>query len=211
MTAVSADGYALSVVCDGCGRTVRRTGVVLATWAPTWAHLREGGWIGSSLSVGDHYCSLCQASYANDAGAAVRHRIRRAADGCGQWLPVEDVDGVAVLVLGGELDVRTDAAVEDALARAAEVSNLLLLSMANVNLIDSTIIGTMVDAHRRVEATGGRLALLNPPTRVQRILNVLGLAELFPVFKDLDEALAQLRAGTKPGGPPRRRVEGTGR
>ena len=211
MTAVSADGYALSVVCDGCGRTVRRTGAVLATWEPTWAHLRDGGWTGSSLSVGDHYCGSCQPSNTDDAGAAVRHRTRPAADGCGQRLPVDDVDGVAVLVLGGELDVRTDAAVEDALARAAAVSNLLLLSMANVNLIDSTIIGTMVNAHRRVEATGGRLALLNPPTRVQRILNVLGLAELFPVFKDLDQAVAQLRAGTKPGGPPHRHAEGPGR
>ena len=40
---------------------------------------------------------------------------------------------------------------------------------------------------------------------------VLGLAELFPVFKDLDEALAQLSAGTKTRTPGCRHAEGASR
>jgi anti-anti-sigma factor len=208
MTAVSADGYALSVVCDGCGWTVRRNAAVLGTWESAWAQLREGGWTGSSLSVGGHHCGSCRRSSADDDSSTLRPLIQPTAEGRDQRLPVEDVDGVMVLVVGGELDLRIDAAFGYALARAADVSDLLLLSMANVDLIDSTIIGTMVRAHRRVEAAGGRLALLNPPSRVQRILNLLGLAEMFPVFKDLDEALTHMRAGTMACGPWRQHEGG---
>jgi anti-anti-sigma factor len=193
MTAISADGRALSVVCDGCGMTVRHLDIAAGRWDPAWSLMRDRGWTGSSLAVGAHYCARCQLSDDDDLRPhrpSVHPALSPGREG---WLSVEQVDGVAVLSIGGECDIRVDAAFSYALARAADTTERVLLGMANVDLIDSTIIRTLVRAQQRLAADGGVLALLQPPPRVRRILDVLGLAELFPVYTDLDEALARMR------------------
>jgi anti-sigma B factor antagonist len=193
MTAISMDGRALSIVCDRCGRTEQQLTDSTPTWQTAWAKLRLCGWSGSAMSVGDHYCDTCGPPEP-DGGLVVRVHLHPAMhDLHNSWLSVHDVDGVVVVAVAGELDLRVDADFNYALARAVESSDRLLLSMANVDLIDSTIIRTMVRAVQSVQATGGRLALLQPPARVRRILDVLGLTEIFPIFTDLDDALNHLR------------------
>jgi len=193
LTAVSADGVALSLVCDGCGRIERlnerddewRQDV--PQWDLMWPQLQRAGWRGSPLAVGQHYCPLCQVP-AQHADSAV---IVTPPHG---WMSLGEVDGIPVLALGGDLDLAIDAAFTDALDDAVAPvppaeGRHVLLSMANVNMVDSTVLGTMVRFQQRLAAAGGVLALVSPPARVRRVLEVLGLAEVFPVYPDLESAV----------------------
>jgi anti-sigma B factor antagonist len=190
VTAVSVDGVALSLVCDGCGRIVQHLDDTARQWDVAWPQMQRAGWTGSPVSVGEHYCPRCR-----PPEHAKRHGGTSVVARASGWLSVGEVDGIAVLALGGDLDLTSDAALAAALGEAIATSRHVLLSMANVDLVDSTVLGTMVRYQQRLAASGGILGLVAPPVRVRRVLDVLGLAEVFAVYPDLESAVRVL------GGP----------
>lgn len=60
MTAVpSPDGQSLSLVCDGCGRTVPDIESPVQQWRVVWAVVSRTGWGGSRNAIGPHICPQC--------------------------------------------------------------------------------------------------------------------------------------------------------
>ncbi len=55
----------------------------------------------------------------------------------------------------------------------------IVLDLEAVEGVDSSGIGELVFALRRVSAAGGRLTLLKPPAKVRRFLAATGLSALF--------------------------------
>jgi anti-anti-sigma factor len=81
-----------------------------------------------------------------------------------------DVDGV--LVLEGELDAHSSAALAEQLQREPQTS---VLDLAGVTFIDSSGLRVLVEAHQARESEGG-LVLRSPSSAVQRLLEISGLA-----------------------------------
>ncbi|HKP19538.1 MAG TPA: STAS domain-containing protein [Gaiellaceae bacterium] len=106
--------------------------------------------------------------------------------------PVEGVDrrnGTVVVRLAGELDLYNSGEVGETLTQVAgESPDRVVVDLGEVSFIDSTALGTLVEARKHVQ--DGRLLLASPAPEVRRALEVSGLLALFAVHDSLDDALA---------------------
>jgi anti-sigma B factor antagonist len=87
----------------------------------------------------------------------------------------------ATLTLAGEADLAVAEAIFDqgAAALAQDSVTALVIDLAQLTFIDSTSISALVRLHNLVEESGQTVALARVPARVQRILQIAGLAEVF--------------------------------
>jgi anti-sigma B factor antagonist len=96
---------------------------------------------------------------------------------------VEDRDDGSrtVVRLVGEADVTTAALAEVLGAEAAKKPRLLVVDMSGLTFIDSAALHEIVQAHRKLRADGGLLALAGPSRSVARILQLSAIDQVIPV------------------------------
>ena len=101
-----------------------------------------------------------------------------------------DVDGCAVLVAAGEIDLWTSPGLREALADALHRSDRVIVDLARVRFLDSTGMAVMVEALRRDDHRhDGALCLVGPAGVVARALEVTGLAKIFRVYPSVEQAV----------------------
>ncbi len=66
----------------------------------------------------------------------------------------------------------------------------VLLDLEGINYMDSTGIGELVGYLGRFQERKRRLVLVRPSDRIRRLLDVVQLGELFPIYADMEAALA---------------------
>jgi anti-anti-sigma factor len=102
---------------------------------------------------------------------------------------VEVLNGSVVVRLGGELDLynadEVRAALGEAIARSPE---RLVVDMSEVEFVDSTALGVLIEARSKLGRDALALAALKADTR--RTLQVSGLDRHLRVHDTVDEALA---------------------
>ena len=69
----------------------------------------------------------------------------------------------------------------------------VLVDMSGIDNVDSTGLGELVGYLQRFEKEGRRLALLRPHRRILSLLKLTRLDEIFPIFEDRVEAIAELK------------------
>lgn len=104
-------------------------------------------------------------------------------------LGVESLDGAVVVRLGGELDLHNASVVREALFRIADDAPArLVVDLSQVEFIDSTALGVLVETRTRL--TNRRALLLaSPQLETKRALAVSGLDRHLPVHESLEDAL----------------------
>ena len=101
---------------------------------------------------------------------------------------IDAVDGAVVVRLAGELDLYNADEVRAALAEAIERSpQRIVIDMADVEFVDSTALGVLIEARSKLGRDGLALAALQLDTR--RTLQVSGLDRHLPVHDSVDDAL----------------------
>ena len=107
--------------------------------------------------------------------------------------PVKEIarNGDAVVVrLGGELDLYNAHLVRDALLESLEEApQRLVVDLAGVRFIDSTALGVLIEASRRLPDRRAFL-LASPGLETRRALHVSGLDRHFALHDSVDAALA---------------------
>lgn len=102
------------------------------------------------------------------------------------------VDGTKALVtVRGEIDLATQAdfrAVLSDLVVSGQIN--LSIDLSGVEFIDSTGLGALIGARRRVHAFNGSLRLLSPSDPVMKVFSVTGLNRVF----DIEEAATDAEA-----------------
>lgn len=88
----------------------------------------------------------------------------------------------------GELDLSTVERLQEALIRAADDHDQILICLESCDFIDSTGISAIVQAHNQLEKEGKRVAVYGPQDQVLRILTMTGLTENGLVFDKAEEA-----------------------
>jgi len=66
----------------------------------------------------------------------------------------------------------------------------LLLDLANVDYIDSSGLGALLFGHRHLKGNKGRLKLLHLNPKVQTLLRIANLENIFEGYEDEEAALA---------------------
>jgi anti-anti-sigma factor len=104
-------------------------------------------------------------------------------------------DGVACLTLTGEFDsFAANPFLEQIESIVSAGSSSVVANLRLVLFINSTAVGALIKARKRLRGLGGDLVLSEPSQRVKETLEMLGLGAILKSFKNDDEAAKALRA-----------------
>jgi anti-sigma B factor antagonist len=113
----------------------------------------------------------------------------------GDDIKVEDADpGLAVLVVGGEVDYEVSPQLKARLMKAIKAgTRRLVLDLTDVSFIDSTAIGVIAGVVERLdEVGGGSVAVVSTHEKVMQIFEITGLDNVLTVHPSREDALAAL-------------------
>ncbi|MCH9651858.1 MAG: STAS domain-containing protein [Deltaproteobacteria bacterium] len=100
-------------------------------------------------------------------------------------------DGVTILDLKGKITIGVgDVALREAVHEALDAgARNILLNMKEVSTVDSSGIGEMVSTYTTVTNRGGKLKLVDLPSKVADVLQITQLITVFETFDDEQEAI----------------------
>jgi anti-sigma B factor antagonist len=97
--------------------------------------------------------------------------------------------GVTIVIeLAGELDVLTAPQFRQALIDLGigQANGHIAVDMSELEFMDSTGIGVLVDAHQRIADRGGSLVLWDPSPSIAKLMKICGLGALFAIERDTE-------------------------
>jgi anti-sigma B factor antagonist len=109
-------------------------------------------------------------------------------------IELEEMDGVTVATLFGELDGRTAPLVQEKLMALPEPNGKALLDMSGVNYISSAGLRALLMLYRRMAANDGRVALVGLAENIKDVMVVTGFLEFFEDYDTLAEGLSALES-----------------
>jgi anti-sigma B factor antagonist len=97
----------------------------------------------------------------------------------------ENVDGIPVIRMLGELDVSTVPKLREVMEQLFEEGeSSLALDFNGVTFVDSTGLGALLGAKRRTMERSGQIYLLGTSDPLERLLQMLSLKPLFILVSD---------------------------
>ncbi len=95
----------------------------------------------------------------------------------------------AVITLPAEIDATNAEQIRQALESAASHdAAVLIIDMSQTTFCDSAGVNAIIAAHHQATAAGTQLRLVAPP--LMRILTLVGVDQLVPIYPTLEAALA---------------------
>ena len=106
-------------------------------------------------------------------------------------LDVSEQAGWSVLEVGGEIDVATAPRLrEQLIALVNDQHYRIVVNLDAVDFIDSTGLGVLIGALKRVRTHDGDLALVCTEPRILKVFEITGLLTVFAVHESVDAATA---------------------
>lgn len=106
-------------------------------------------------------------------------------------LDLVERDGWAVLAVSGEVDVATAPRLRERLIELVNSGrHRIVVDLSGVEFLDSTGLGVLVGALKRVRTHDGELALVCAEPRILKVFEITGLTKVFTMFGSVDEAVA---------------------
>ena len=105
-------------------------------------------------------------------------------------------DGVAVVAVVGEADLYTAPELKGALSAAVDGgARRVLVDLSESTFIDSTTLGVLMGAVRRLRPLGGGVAILCRDPNIRKIFEITLLDRIFEIYATPEEALRHLSSG----------------
>jgi anti-anti-sigma factor len=103
----------------------------------------------------------------------------------------ELIDGVLVIKTGLKRATMSESGeFKDLLMKEMEKGhNKILIDLRDCEFIDSTFLGTLISASRKLIKNEGSIKLLAHYTLIPSILKLTGTSKMLPVFEDKQQAL----------------------
>lgn len=103
-------------------------------------------------------------------------------------------DGVAVIALGGEVDVYTSPRLKQEMVDLLNKGTArLIIDLSAVEYLDSTGLGVLIGGLKRARERDGDLRLICDNLRILRIFEITGLTKIFDIYRSEAEALEGLK------------------
>lgn len=101
-----------------------------------------------------------------------------------------EVDGDAlILTLSGEVDLHSSPQLRATISEMIQNAKpRVILDLSGVPYMDSSGVGTLVEAKRLVEREEARLFLVNPQKRVMGVFEITHLDRFFTICASVEEA-----------------------
>ncbi|MCL5035960.1 MAG: STAS domain-containing protein [Chloroflexi bacterium] len=105
-------------------------------------------------------------------------------------------EGLGIVDILGEIDVYTSSWVKEAIAEFIKEGNYnIIINLEGVRYIDSTGLGVLIGALKRVKEHEGSISLICTNPQIKKIFNITGLSKIFAIYKSEEEALAAHKEG----------------
>lgn len=104
-------------------------------------------------------------------------------------LATREVDGRAVVSVGGEIDVYTAPKLRDCITELVGAGSYnIVVDLEAVEFLDSTGLGVLVGGLKKVRAHDGSLDLICTQERLLKIFRITGLAKVFVIHDSVSPA-----------------------
>jgi anti-sigma B factor antagonist len=101
--------------------------------------------------------------------------------------------GHHVIAARGEIDLFTAPDLKQVLTEAIESGqHRLVIDLSDVSFLDSTALGVLIGAVKRLRSRGGALAIVNTEPSIAKTFEITGLDQIFTILPDREQALAAL-------------------
>ena len=105
-------------------------------------------------------------------------------------LELSEQGGWSVLLVGGEVDVATAPRLREQLIKLVNDQRFrIVVDLGGVDFIDSTGLGVLIGALKRVRSHDGALHLVVDDPRVRKLFDITGLDQVFDIHPSLVDAL----------------------
>ena len=112
---------------------------------------------------------------------------------------IRQVGQVSVVEVSGKLTSFESGALRNSIARLLkEGRKQILLNLSGLVYLDSSGIGDLVHTYMSVIKSGGEMKVVGLTEKVEEILKITQLYQVFPEFKDEHSALQSFPPGGKP-------------
>jgi anti-sigma B factor antagonist len=109
------------------------------------------------------------------------------------------VDGVPVVSAPAEVDVTNVEELLQAMRACTHPEHAtLVVDMSETTFCDSAGFSQLVQAHRRAAAAGGEVRLVISAASVMRLLSIIGVDRIMPIFTNLEDAIEEAPAPIHP-------------
>jgi anti-sigma B factor antagonist len=100
-----------------------------------------------------------------------------------------------VVAVSGEIDLFTAPEFKQAVLAAIDAgAERVIVDLTQVTFIDSSSLGVLIGAHRRLKGRGGNLIVACNRDAILKTFRITGLDGVFKLVADVDEALSDPRA-----------------
>ncbi len=101
--------------------------------------------------------------------------------------------GITRVILDGKLDIEGAGAIDLPMNIIAGSQKAVLLDLRKLSFLGSMGLRSIVTPARTIRSRGGKIVLFGPNEMVEKVLKTSGIDTLFPIYHDLDQAIAALR------------------
>ncbi len=104
-----------------------------------------------------------------------------------------------VVAVRGEIDLFTAPELKSALADAIEEGrSRIVVDLSETTFLDSTALGVLIGAVKRLRSREGRLTIVNTDDNIAKTFEITGLDQIFTIRSSRDDAVAALDAEGAP-------------
>jgi anti-sigma B factor antagonist len=105
----------------------------------------------------------------------------------------------AVLEVGGEVDVYTAPKLRERLTELIDSgARNVVVDLARVDFLDSTGLGVLVGAHKRLRPVGGTFALVCAKESLLKVFRITALDQIIPLHETVEAAIGTRTDGAGP-------------
>jgi len=96
---------------------------------------------------------------------------------------------IRVLEVEGEVDVYTSTSLKQEISQSvSEGVKYIVLNLSKVEYLDSTGLGLLIGALKRLRENQGNLVIVSPSMRIMRVFEITGLYKIFNIYATTAEA-----------------------
>jgi len=103
-------------------------------------------------------------------------------------------DGIRLIKLEGRLDLNGTYSIEVQFVNRCEGDKVhVLVDLSEVSYVSSVGIPMLVNTAKSVVNRGGKMVFINPQENVIKVLELVGVAQVIPIYQDQKTAVEGLR------------------
>ena len=103
-------------------------------------------------------------------------------------------NGFRLIKLDGRLDLNGTYSIEVQFVNHCVGENVrVLVDLSQVSYVSSVGIPMLVNTAKSVVSRGGKMAFINPQENVVKVLELVGVSQVIPIFPDQNAAMVSLQ------------------